>query len=289
MHEFFLSAYYTIIFFCIALATEAFIEIIKESDISLALIHAKIIPRYNQNPTTFNWVLFKWITCGQCMSVIYSIPGAVFMSTLVPWYYLPFSFFAFLFALQRTANWLNTSYKLLARGRVTAIELVSPLVTIGSEMAEYNPEALLSQAKEREFRRGTEQRVIINSVQDIIRMIKLLKDKKPGSGRVVSVNIGKSEFHVNTSTDHPPYMQIIQDAFVGVNQDESPAPVIEINEGERLVPLNIGSNHAIDGFITKCTGGVRDGNRIKWSLSEGDYFYDPVTDKLTMTDRVDHT
>lgn len=279
MHEFFLSAHIGLIILFVALATEALVEIIKESDISLALIHSKIIPRYEENPSTINWVLFKWITCGQCMSVIYSIPGAIFLSTYLPWYYLPFSFLAFLFVIQRLSNWLNTSYKLLYRGRVTAVELVSPLISVDHNMA-YDPTSLLSNALEREFRRGSEERIIIRSVSDIKRIIQKLQNTKPSEGRTVSVNVGGSSFNVNTSTNHPSYLQIIKDAFEGIDVHQSEIKPIPIN-GEEIIPLNIGPNHAIDNFIRQCTGGERDGNRIKWTLPEGDYFFDPVVGKLT--------
>ena len=279
MHEFLLSPYYPVIaFFFVALATEAIIELVKDSDISHALIHSRITPRYAENPVWYNWTLYKWITCGQCMSVIYSIPGALLLSWATNWLLLPI----ILFALQRTTNWLNTSYKLLHRGRVTAIELVSPLVSFGQEMNEYNPEALLSQAREREFRRGSEEVTIISSLADVKRIIKVLKERKPGSGRVVSLNVGEQEFHVNTSTDHPPYMEIIKDAILGADQEEAPPSSIPINEGESIIPLRIGENSAVNSFIKKCTGGERDGDRIKWVVGDSTYFYDPIADRLTM-------
>lgn len=285
MHEFYLSAHITIVFILIAISTEAFIEIVKGSDISLLLIHSKIIPRYESNATWYNYTLYKWITCGQCMSVIYSIPGAMFLSTYYTYNYLPFSFIVFLFAIQRVTNWLNTLYKLLHRGRVTAIELISPLVKIGPNMEDYNPEVLLSGAREREFRRGTEERVYVNNLNDIKRIIKLLKEKKPGTGRVVSLNIGENQFNINTSTDHPPYMEIIKDAFIGSDANNAPPPIVEINNGEQLVPLTIGSNHIIDNFIRNCAGGVREGNRIKWSLPNEFYYYDPISGSLTMSNK----
>lgn len=280
MHELLLSAYYPVVFLLVALATEAIIEIVKESDISLALIHSKIVPRYTENPTWYNWTLYKWITCGQCMSVIYSIPGAMILSYIGGFWWFPIIWFA----LQRITNWLNTSYKLLHRGRVTAIELVSPLVSFGNEMNEYNPEALLSQAREREFRRGSEERVIINGLPDIKRIIKQLKDRKPGSGKVVSLDVGAQKFHINTSTDHPPYMEIIKDAILGADQEEAPPSAIPINEGETIIPLRIGANSAVNSFIRKCTGGERDGDRIKWVVNDDIYYYDPVQDRLTMAD-----
>lgn len=284
MHELLLSAHIGLVLILVAIATEAIIEIVKESDLSLAIIHSRIVPRYEQNPTWYNWTLYKWITCGQCMSVVYSIPGAIFMSTFVSLYYLPFSFIAFLFAIQRITNWLNSSYKVLYRGRVTAIELVSPLIDFGQDSMVYDPAALLSEAKAREFRKGTEDRVIIRTLEDIKRIIKLLGEKKPDGGRTVNMSIGGSQYNVDTSTNHPPYMDIIRDAFQGVAPEDSPPPTIEINAGETLVPLDIGSNHAIDRFIEKCTGGTREGDRIKWSLPEGNYFYDPVHSKLTFSE-----
>lgn len=148
----------------------------------------------------------------------------------------------------------------------------------------YDPAALLSQAKEREFRRGSEEKVIIRTLEDIKRIIKMLAEKKPAAGRTVELKIGDSKYNVDTSTNHPPYMDIIRDAFVGVDQEPEPPPAIEINEGETIVPLEIGSSHTIDRFVEQCTGGKRVGNRIKWSLPEGDYFYDPVDNKLTFSE-----
>jgi hypothetical protein len=140
----------------------------------------------------------------------------------------------------------------------------------------------LSQAKEREFRKGSEERVNIMTLSDIKRIIKSLKEKKPGTGRVVSVDVGDQKFNVNTSTEHPPYMQIIIDALIGANQDDKPLPVFEINDNETIVPISIGNNHIIDGFISRCTGGVREGNRIKWDLQDNTYYYDPIQGILTM-------
>lgn len=279
MHEFFLSAHYAIAIFLLAVATEAVIELVKESDISVALIHPPITNRWRDNPTWYNYTIYKWITCGQCMSVIYSIPGAMYLSTWFAWYHSPIVFLISLFVLQRTTNWLNTAYKLLARGRITAIELMSPLIKIEPDM-NYDRESLLSSAVDREFRRGNEDKVIIKSVQDVIRIIDILKKKKPGSGRVVSLNIGEGQFNINTSTDHPPYMEMIKEA-IGDTSHNVPSPAIEINGGEQVIPINIGSSHIIDGFIARCAGGTRDGNRIKWVLPDGDYFYDPIADKLT--------
>lgn len=279
MHEFLLSAHCAIIFFFVALATEAIIELIKDSDISRALIHTRVVGRYEQNSTWYNWTLYKWVTCGQCMSVIYSVPGAIGLAAYYNWWLI----LVFLFALQRATNWLNTSYKLLHRGRVTAIELVSPLISFGQEMAPYDPAALLSEAKAREFRRGSEETIIINSLADVKRIIKTLKERKPGSGRLVSIDIGEQQFHVNTSTDHPPYMEIIKDAILGADQNEVPPVAIPINGDETIIPLRIGENSAVNSFIERCTGGRRDGDRIKWEMGDATYYYDPIEDRLTMS------
>lgn len=280
MHEFCVSEYIGIIV-AISIATEAVIELIKESDISLLLIHSKIIPRYEKNKVWYNYILYKWITCGQCMSVVYSIPGAIFMSTLSTSYILP-SFMMFWFTIQRITNWLNSGYKILHRGRVVAIELLSPLINVSNDMAGYDPETLLSAAREREYNRGELGVVNIRNISDIKMMITKLKTESPPNGKSVSINIGDGIFNINTSTGHPSYMQMIKDALKV--EDNEPIEMIEIN-GEKLIPVDVGKNHAIDGFIKQCVGGIRDGNRIKWVLLNGDYFYDPTTDKLTVKDR----
>lgn len=48
--------------------------------------------------------------------------------------------------------------------------------------------------------------------------------------------------------------------------------------------FNIDGHSWVDDLIARRLGGKRDGLRVRWDLSEGTYFFDPFTGKLTKLD-----
>lgn len=51
------------------------------------------------------------------------------------------------------------------------------------------------------------------------------------------------------------------------------------------IPVDNNSHMWVDDIIERRMGGVRDGLRVRWDLSDGTYFFDPFTSKLTKIKR----
>ena len=278
MHQFLMQGDPVVIILTVllaALATESLVSLIKDSDFSQWLIHPIVVSRYNNNSVWYNLVLYKWITCGHCMSFIYSLPFAIAISASLTG---PFSFLIVWLVLQRLSNWFNDAYKLLSRGRATAIEFLSPLIEVKSSMSSGD---YFEQIKERQFRRGSLQVTNIRTLSDIQRIIKSTSSSHDNAKNSTAIIDGK-KFSIDTSTHHPSYMQMIKDMLLEEKELQEPTenePVM-IN-GEVLIPIHVQSTNSVERMIEKFTGGVRDGDRIKWELSDGTYFYDPITEKLT--------
>lgn len=284
MHELLLPPYIGLILFIVVLATEAIIELVKESEISLYLIHTPIFKLHDKYNCTITYVLYKYVTCGQCMSVVYSIPGAVIITSYViqitsaPFWYTLVWFIVFWFFVQRSTNWLNTSYKILSRGRVTTVQFVEPLIEV-NKMSRINMMDRDS-VFDREFNKPKPIDVVINNLSDIKSIISKLKVDKSDDGMVLDVKIGDSNFKINSSTNHPTYMQIISDML---NEDlDTDDTFIPINNGEKLVPPSVTTSDFVNRFVNRLTGGVADKNRIRWDINYVSYFYDPKYDVLTM-------
>jgi len=263
-----------------ALAVESLVTLIKDSDISHWLIHPIVITRYENNQSWYNLIFYKWITCGHCMSFIYSFPFAVFISISLTG---PYAFLLIWLVLQRLSNWFNDAYKLLAHGRATAVEFLSPLIEVQSSMSAGD---YLQQLEERKFQRGSLQTVNVRTINDIQRIIKSTSSLNSSSKNSTAVIDGKA-ISIDTSTHHPPYMHIIRDMLLEEQNIQTPTEETEpvIINGERLIPLQVQTSNSVEKMIEKCTGGVRDGDRIKWELSDGSvYFYNPITEKLTKLD-----
>jgi len=291
VHQLFLSTNYIeflIVLILLVIAIESFVTLLKDSDLSFELIHKRAIPWYERKSHSFvRFVIFKWLTCGQCMSVFYAIPAALYFSMYYINYELfPFSTFIMLLVLSRLSNWLNSSYKLLHNGRAVAVEFLTPLFHdfVGSDMNDGNDMSALEQAREREFRKGTEEKVIIRTLSDVQQIIKKLINQKPPSGKVVLTTVQGKTLTVDTSTKHPSYMTQIRDGFLEIEEFSKKPQSIELN-GTNITPLGTQPDNWLDPFIKQCTGGVRDGNRIKWELPEASYFYDPIEEKLTMVEK----
>lgn len=263
-----------------ALAVEALVTLIKDSDISHWLIHPAIISRYENDQSWYNMILYKWITCGHCMSFVYSFPFAIFISISLTG---PYSFLLIWLVLQRLSNWFNDAYKLLAHGRATAVEFLSPLIGVHSSMSSGD---YFQQLEERKFQRGSLQTTNIRTLGDIQRVIKSTSSSSGNSKHSTAIIDGKT-ISIDTSTNHPSYMHIIRDMFIEEQNIQTPTSTAEpiIIDGEQLIPLQVQTSNSVEKIIEKCTGGVRDGFRIKWELTDGSvYFYNPITEKLTKLD-----
>lgn len=278
MHEFFLQGgSLNLILYIVlsALATESLIMLVKDSDLSHWLIHPHILKRLEHNYIWYNYVLYKWITCGQCMSFIYSLP----FSIIISYYSNPYLFLIYWLVIQRLSNWFSDLYKLVSRGRVTAIEFVNPLIQVSPSMSIDN---LFEQSLNRLSNRGVVQEVRVHSLQDIIRIIKDLR-VPPASGKTIIVNVDGKPVQIDTSSKHPSYLDIIKEHILNeqmFKQSEEDNQSIIIN-GEEVIPLSVSSNSSLDKFIEKCSGGTREENRIKWVLNDAIYYYDVINDKLT--------
>lgn len=251
--------------------------LIKDSDISHWLIHPIIHKRLENNNTWYNYVVYKWITCGQCMSYIYSFPFAIFIS----YYSNPWLFLIHWLCIQRLSNWLSDLYKLVSRGRVTAIEFISPLVQVSPNMA---IDDLFEQSLQRMSYKGSVKEVKINSLNDIIKTINDLKLSQ-ASGKQVMVTIDGKPLQIDTSSKHPSYLEIIKQFIVNEQQFSKEDEEHVVINGEELVPLPVSIGSNADRFIEKCSGGKRDGQRIKWELSDASYYYDVLNDKLTKSSK----
>lgn len=258
-----------------SIAVESLITLIKDSDISLWIIHPIITNRYQENQTWYNLTLYKWITCGHCMSFVYSFP----FSLIISWYVTGlWTLLLIWLTIQRLSNWFNVLYKLLAHGRVSAIEFVSPLIGVNPQMSSGN---YFEDIQARQFNKGTLQKVFINSLHDIQRIIKTTSTENNKVKNATVIIDGKPTI-INTATNHPSYMQMIKDLFLEEHiQNKSESEPVLIN-GEILIPVQIRSSTSVEKMIEQFTGGTRDGYRIKWQLNDGTtYFYDPISEKLT--------
>jgi hypothetical protein len=132
---------------------------------------------------------------------------------------------------------------------------------------------------DREINKHKPVEIVINNLSDIKSIISKLKSDKSDDGSLINVKIGESNFQINSSTNHPTYMQMIADMLSGEPTPEVAA--IPINNGEKLVPPSVSTGDLVDRFINRVTGGVRDGHRIRWDVNYVSYFYDPSVDILT--------
>jgi len=48
-----------------------------------------------------------------------------------------------------------------------------------------------------------------------------------------------------------------------------------------IEPININGHMWLDDLIVRRLGGVRDGLRVKWDISDGTFYFDPYTGTLT--------
>lgn len=69
--------------------------------------------------------------------------------------------------------------------------------------------------------------------------------------------------------------------FEGFTQMKNRAEAIEKGGPRAVKALNIGGHHWLDDLVTRRFGGQRDGLRIKWVVSEGTFYFDPLGNKLT--------
>lgn len=259
-----------------SIAVESLITLIKDSDISQWLIHKPIANRYNNNQTWYNLTLYKWITCGHCMSFIYSFPFSLVIALYITG---PWTLLLIWLVTQRLSNWLNVGYKLLAYGRVTAVEFISPLIGVNPQMSTGN---YFEDVKARQYNKGTLIKVHVNSLSDIQRIIKSTSTENNRVKNATVIIDGKPTV-INTATNHPSYMQIIKDLFLEEQamEEASESEPVFVN-GEVLVPIHVQASTSVEKIIEQFTGGTRDGFRIKWKLRDGStYFYDPISEKLT--------
>ena len=284
MHEFCLPPHFGLILVLLVLTIESIIELIKNSDISSHLLHKPIIKLNEKYDSVITYVLYKYISCGQCMSVVYSIPGSLILTYYVSLFnnfdvleYV-IVFVILLFSIQRLTNWLNSLYKLLYRGRVTAIQFVEPLEVIGMSRVDMTDRDYILN---REIFKHKPDVVEINNLSDIKNIITKLKGSKPSNGETVNININNDKFIVNTSTNHPTYMQMIKDMFAEEVMDDV---VIPINDSETIIAAKPQFGGGLDGLIFRLTGGTRDGNRIKWEVKNDIYYFDPISDVLTKSE-----
>lgn len=284
MHEFCLPSHFGLILILLIISTESIIEIIKNSDISLHLLHRPIIYLNNNHNCLVTYILHKYISCGQCMSVVYSIPGSLmltyYMSLFNDFNILEYIvvFIVLLFSIQRLTNWLNSIYKLLYRGRVTAVQFVEPLEIIDMSRIDMTDRDFILN---REMFKHKPDVVEINNLSDIKNIITKLKGSKPQDGGSVNINIGNDKFVVNTSTNHPTYMQMIKDAIIESSTEDI---IIPINDSESMIASKPQLGGGIDNLISRLTGGIRDDNRIKWKIKDDIYYYDPILDILTKSE-----
>lgn len=284
MHEFCLPPYFGLIFLLLTLTTESIIELVKNSDISSHLLHKPIIKLNDKYNSFITYVLYKYISCGQCMSVVYSVPG----SLIIVYYISLFNnlnvleyiivFIIILFSIQRLTNWLNSLYKLLYRGRATAIQFIEPLEIIDMSRVDMTDRDYILN---REMFKHKPDVVEINNLSDIKNIITKLKGSKPQDGESVSININDNKYVVNTSTNHPTYMQMIKDMLIDEVVDDV---AIQINDSETIIAAKPQFGGGLESLIFRLTGGKKDGNRIKWEIRNDTYYYDPVSDVLTKSE-----
>jgi len=279
MYEFFLQGNCLNLIIIILLSTiaiESLITLIKDSDLSKLVVHPIITKRYEQNPVWYNLAMYKYITCGHCMSFIYSLPFALFISLYLTG---PYTLLLIWLALQRLSNCFNVIYKLVAHGRVTALEFITPLIEVRPHMSAGN---YFDDIRERQYNKGFLQKINVNSLSDIQRIIRSTSTENNKIKNATVIIDGKPTM-INTATNHPSYMQIIKELFLEEQsmQEQSESEPILIN-GEVLIPVHVQSSTSVEKIIEQFTGGVRDGYRIKWQLSDNSvYFYDPISEKLT--------
>jgi hypothetical protein len=280
MYEFYLSKDFGLIFLLVCLATEAIIELVKESEISRNIIHRNVIFLKEKYDSIFTYTLYKYVTCGQCMSVVYSIPGSIFISLYVYNNRIGLSiipmFVIFLFSIHRASNWLNTLYKVLYRGRVTTIQFLDPIGIIDMSRVDRTD---MDYVLNRELSKVKPKDVIVNNLSDVKNVIKNLKLTKPEEGKDLELEIDDNKFRFKTSTNHPTYMQMLIDML---SESEQEDVVIELNSSEKIVASKPQLSGSVNSLITRLTGGERDGDRIKWDINGDVYYYHPKFDVLTM-------
>lgn len=52
-----------------------------------------------------------------------------------------------------------------------------------------------------------------------------------------------------------------------------------------IEPVSVGGHMWLDDLIVRRLGGTRDGLRVKWSIKDGIFYFDPYTGKLTKSEQ----
>jgi hypothetical protein len=83
------------------------------------------------------------------------------------------------------------------------------------------------------------------------------------------------EVHAKNESD---YRSLLVDGFQALKKRQE---VLDKYGDKAKTLVSIDRRGWIDELVEKRFGAVRDGLRMKWEVSDGVYFYDPLTHKLT--------
>lgn len=75
------------------------------------------------------------------------------------------------------------------------------------------------------------------------------------------------------------YRNLLHEGFTMLRNRSEISNSGMINDGLQFV--NIDGRTWVDDLVERRMGGRRDGLRVRWDLSDGVYFYDPLDSKLT--------
>ena len=123
--------------------------------------------------------------------------------------------------------------------------------------------------------------VVVDSLHDLRSAIQEFLpgyvEKNPEVKAIIQSE-GKN-YQVN-ATPNCTYKQMLLEGFTILKKR---VEAEERNKGKTvpIQPINTGGRMWLDDLIRQRLGGIRDGLRVKWTLTEGVFFFDPFTGQIT--------
>lgn len=119
----------------------------------------------------------------------------------------------------------------------------------------------------------------MNNVQDIIVKIHELKTKFDG----IKSEVPLDNLIVTINNKSKSYIDIIKEMITNSSLVDEIRPTSIVVNNHNVSPVQIRSHSSVNDFVNKCSGATIDGKRLKWSIGSKSYYYDPFSDKLTVS------
>lgn len=130
------------------------------------------------------------------------------------------------------------------------------------------------------IRVGADSTVVVETLSDIKRVIQEFMPSSSEADATVSAEfvVDGQKMQVSAPTSCT-YRKMLLDGFEIVRKRID--VVGKIEQPHLANPLNVDGHMWLDDLIKRRLGGIREGLRVRWTLSEGVFYFDPFAGKLT--------